>query len=123
MEQNVYVKQSNRPKRKKVSTSFSKNLHEILEKRGVSQKAASELAGVRPSVINDWLSGSNPSDLHAVHRLSEGLGVDFSWLLLGILQSSPKGTSLRLEDVFDVQDASDFSGAFLIEAKRLRPKK
>ena len=47
-----------KPARKKVQSPFAKNLKSILAERGLSQKAAAEIANVTPATLNDWLSGS-----------------------------------------------------------------
>ncbi|MFZ3231862.1 MAG: hypothetical protein WA160_16770 [Pseudobdellovibrio sp.] len=44
-----------KPARKKVVSPFSKNLQRVLSERGISQRAASELAQVQPSVLAGWL--------------------------------------------------------------------
>lgn len=51
-----------KPARKKVQSPFARNLKAILAERGLSQKAAAEVANVTPATLNDWLAGSNPSD-------------------------------------------------------------
>lgn len=100
---------------------FGRNLTELLKSRGISQRAAAELISVNPSVIHDWCSGAIPRDLQAVAKLCKALSVDFQWLLTG--EQSPKVEQNKsLEDFFEVEEDSSFSGIFQIEAKRLRRK-
>lgn len=72
-----------KPIRKRVDSPFAKNLKNILEERGISQRAAAEIAGVNSATINQWLSGSQPNDSMAVLKLCKGLRCDFQWLLTG----------------------------------------
>lgn len=72
-----------KPARKKIQSPFAKNLKAILAERGLSQKAAAEVANVTAATLNDWLAGSNPSDHLAVQRLCRALGCSFEWLLTG----------------------------------------
>ncbi len=110
-----------KPIRKRAESPFSKNLKSILTDRGVSQKAAAELAGVSQSTIVDWTTGSNPTDPLAVQRLCRALKCEFEWLLTGeISKAEIKG--LSLSEIFDVQGDAAFSGIFQIEAKRLKRK-
>lgn len=72
-----------KPARKKIQSPFAKNLKLILTERGISQKAAAEIANVTPATLNDWLAGSVPNDHIAVQRLCRALGCSFEWLLTG----------------------------------------
>lgn len=114
------MKPRNKPIRTKSSSPFAKNLKALAE-RGISQKSASELAGVTPATLNDWLGGTQPSDPIAVQRLCRALKADFEWLLTGE-KSRVEPRELSLAEVFDVQDDATFSGIFQIEAKRLKRK-
>ena len=105
--------------RKKTECPFAQNLKTVLSDRGITQKAASELAGVTPTTLNDWLSGTQPSDPLAVQKLARALGCEFEWLLTGS-SSSLDLAKLSLSELFDVVDEPSFSGLFQIEAKRLK---
>ena len=107
-----------KPKRKKTSGPFSKNLSLILKERQISQKQAADLMGVAISVIHDWTTGTYPNDPTALLKLCRALNCDFQWLLTGE-QSLPK-TKANLTEIFDIQDDPTFSGVFMIEAKRLK---
>lgn len=100
---------------------FAKNLKSLLEERKLSQRAAAELAGVRPSVINDWLAGGNPLNLDAVLKLCVALKADFQWLLTGT-QSDTNRQDISMSELFESTDEPALSGLFLIEAKRLKRK-
>ena len=110
-----------KPTRKRVSSPFSKNLQAILDERGLSQKAASEVAGVSTTTINDWLAGSQPSDPIAVQRPCKALKCDFEWLLTGE-KTRIDAANAPLSEPFDIKDESAFSGIFEISAKRLTRK-
>ena len=106
-------------KQKGSSSIFCANLQKVMKERSLSGRATAEIAGVAQSTFAQWLSGSQPNDLEAVHRLAVGLNVSFSWLLLGKEEAIP---SRSLEDLYDIATEPDLSGFFLLEAKRLRPK-
>lgn len=101
---------------------FSQNLNKLLKDRGISQRAAAELAGVNPSVVNDWCNGAVPRDLKAVSKLCKALSTDFEWILTGEASEQRKYDP-KLEDFFEVEKDSSFSGIFQIEAKKLKRKK
>lgn len=110
-----------KPTRRRVQSPFARNLAKLLKERSLSQRAAAEIAGVSVSVINSWLSNSVPQDHAALLRLCKALNADFQHLLTGEFSTlSPK--DLKLEDVFDVENSPQFSGVFLLEAKRLKRK-
>ena len=110
-----------KPARKKIQSPFAKNLKSILEERGLSQKAAAEVASVTPATLNDWLSGSVPNDHLAVQRLSKALGCSFEWLLTGT-ESRVEPKSLSMSELFSSEPDPSFSGIFEISARRLRRK-
>ncbi|MGE3683033.1 MAG: helix-turn-helix domain-containing protein [Bdellovibrionales bacterium] len=110
-----------KPIRKKIQSPFAKNLKAILNERGLSQKAAAEVANVTPATLNDWLAGSNPSDHIAVQRLCRALGCSFEWLLTGA-ETRIESKSLSMTELFDSEPDPSFSGVFEISARRLRRK-
>ncbi len=54
----------------------------LMAQRELTLQQVADLAGVKKSVVQGWLSGSNPHDLRAVARLAKALGVGFKSLLL-----------------------------------------
>ena len=98
---------------------FCQNLKKVMKERSLSGRATAEIAGVAQSTFSQWMSGAQPNDLQAVHRLAVGLKISFSWLLLGVDEPQP---TRSLEDLYDISSEPDLSGIFLLEAKRLRPK-
>lgn len=111
-----------KPVRKKRRSPFAKNLKEIMEARGITQRGAAELAGVGVAVINDWLAGSIPHDHEAVLRLCRGLKTDFQWMLTNFHPDS-KVQEMSLQEIFETENDPAFSGIFQIEAKRLKRRK
>ena len=110
-----------KPARKKIQSPLAKNLKAILAERGLSQKAAAEVAGVTPATLNDWLSGAVPNDYLAVQKLCRALDCSFEWLLTGSeMKIDPK--SLSLSELFESENDPSFSGIFEISARRLRRK-
>lgn len=106
-------------KRNTTGAVFATNLKKVMGERGLTGRAAAEIANVAPSTFNMWLSGSAPQDLDAVLRFSRGVNCDFQWLLTG------KKEPIQLPDIaelYDIVDEANLSGLFLISAKRLRLK-
>lgn len=101
------------------SLPFGGILTKIMEERHLTLKEVAALSGVSVSVVENWLSGSNPHDLKAIDRLSQKLGVPFKKLLLGVAETVDAPTALT--DLFDEQDF--FDGLARIKIQRLMPKK
>lgn len=110
-----------KPARKKAQSPFAKNLKAILSERGISQKAAADIAGATTSTINDWLAGSHPADLISVQKLARALNVDFEFLLTGS-KSRINPQDISMTELFDGEPDPSFSGIFEISARRLRRK-
>lgn len=107
-------------KRNTSGAVFAANLKSILKERGLTAKAVAKGSKISPSTLGQWINGAAPLDLLAVYRLASFLNVDFTWLLTG--KENPANTP-ELKDLFNITDASDLEGIFLIQAKRLQPKK
>lgn len=110
-----------KPARKRVISPFAKNLERVLGERGISQRAAAELAQVQPSVLAGWLSGSQANDPLAIQRLAKGLGCSFEWLLTGSDSQLELG-KISMAELFESESDPSFSGVFEIQARRLRRK-
>jgi transcriptional regulator with XRE-family HTH domain len=109
--------------RRQIKSPFGKNLTALLTDRGIRQNEAARLAGVSNSVLHQWLTGSNPLDLQAVLRLCRALGADFQELLTGERSAATQSLeNAAIEELFHVEDAADFTGVFMVTAKRLRRK-
>jgi transcriptional regulator with XRE-family HTH domain len=115
----VKNKTQNKPARKKVTSPFGQNLKAVMQRQNLTQRKVAEICGVSVSVVNDWLAGSQPHDLGVVLKLCNEFNLDFKWLLTGQKSSI---ASLKLEDIFHIEDDPSFSGLFLLEAKRLKKK-
>ena len=91
-----------------------------MEERRLTPKIAAELAEVPRSTFGEWLNGASPTDLEAVARFAQKLGVSFEYLLLGkvVTQAAPD-----IKEIFDVAEETSLSGLFQIEIKRLTPKR
>ena len=107
------------PARKKVTSPFGQNLKAVMKQHKLTQRKVSEICGVGVSVVNDWLSGSQPHDLSVILKLCDEFKIDFKWLLTGKRSDI---SSLGLGDIFHIEDDPTFSGLFLLEAKRLKRK-
>lgn len=107
--------------KQKSKSPFAQNLKSVLSERGITQKAAAELADVPASTVGDWLSGVMPTDPLAVQRLCRALKCDFEWLLTG-QKGRADFSEVPLSEIFNVTDEPTFSGFFEISARRLRKK-
>ncbi|MEK7066093.1 MAG: helix-turn-helix transcriptional regulator [Patescibacteria group bacterium] len=109
------------PKKRKATGSLklSSNLSKIMTERKLTLKEVGHLAGVSISVVESWLSGANPHDLHSVDQLSQKLGVPFKRLLLGIDEVIDAPTTLN--HLFDENEL--FEGLVRLKVTRLNPKK
>jgi transcriptional regulator with XRE-family HTH domain len=109
---------SSKVRKPKGPSIFSKNLRNLLKAKKLSLREAARIAGVSPSVMSGWTAGSVPNDPVALLRLTDSLGVDFQMLLTG---KPANPVPLRdIQEVFEVEEVVDFSGVFIIEAKRLK---
>ena len=112
---------STMPAKKRKGTStlpFSSILGNEMKKRNLSIQQIADLSGVSKSVAQGWVTGANPHDLKAVHKLALALGMGFQDLLIGI----PVVTSSNeLLGTFEEQEF--FEGLAKISIKRLIPKK
>lgn len=98
---------------------FARNLRKLMEDRGLSQKEICQQTAIKTTTLNDWLGGTTPSDLVAVAELCRVLKVDFQVLLLGSRPEHDYEEKVFMK-LFDIEDSHmEFSGVFLIEAKRL----
>lgn len=108
------------PKKRKATGSLmlSSNLSKIMKERRLTLKEVSHLAGVSISVVESWLSGANPHDLHSIDRLSQKLGIPFKRLLLGVDETVDVPTSLN--QLFDESEL--FEGLVKLKVTKLKPK-
>lgn len=98
---------------------FSKTLHDLRIKKGLSQKQLAELAGVSQTAIYHWEKGIRAPKIEALNRLAEALRVDLADLLgistdvcfdyvvpqTGIVNIDIDGTSISV-------NASEFQKSF-----------
>ncbi|QLY24893.1 helix-turn-helix domain-containing protein [Bdellovibrio sp. KM01] len=94
---------------------FGKILSGIMKERQLTLKMVAQMAGVSVSVASDWTAGNTPRDLHAVFRLAQGLGIDFSRLLLGEVQTTKEVGSIS--ELFEETDM--FEGLVRISIKKV----
>lgn len=101
----------------KDKTNFSERLTDLLAKRGLTVKEASEIAGTGTSQIQSWKSGSLSTDYEALQKLAKGLGVSLEYLLLGT-----NSKDVGIEEVFGDADQV-FDGYLKVKIERMIPKK
>lgn len=98
---------------------FGKILRGIMDERGLTLRAVAEMAGVNASVVQGWLSHTNPHDLLAVSKLAQALGVSFKGLLRG--EQEEGGSSVTASELFEEQEF--FEGICKVSIKRLVERK
>lgn len=104
---------------KKATNQVGARLKSILAEHKLSQRRAASLAQVSASVMDSWVHGAVPSDLQAVKRLCDTLGVDFTWLLTG--EHSRTQNIPTLSEIFE--EVGYFDGLCRIRIDRLVPRK
>ncbi len=98
------------------SIPFKTTLARIMRERNLTLKIVAGLAGVPKSVVQGWLTGSNPHDLLAVARLAKALGVGFKALLLDEPEDIPCPNDLTHDKVTILE------GLCEVTIKKLIPK-
>lgn len=64
-----------------LSAAFAKNLGDLLEARGISQRSLAIDVGVSPPTVTKWLSGKQTPTLHHVQMVANRLRVPAAALL------------------------------------------
>lgn len=108
-----------RRNRQNPDSPFAKNLRMVIAEKGLSQRKLAALAGVQPSTINDWLSGTLPTNLNPIVRLCQELKLDFQYLLTST-RSVPGRPDIELSEFFEIEKDATFEGIFMISARRLK---
>lgn len=65
-------------------SGFYKRLVHFMAERHMTVREAAQAAGVAISTVQNWRSGHMPTNFEAVLKLSDALGVSFSFLLTGV---------------------------------------
>lgn len=110
-----------RPKREKAETPFTKNFNKILRERRLSIKQVAELMGLPYTTAVGIAGGATPTDMEAISRFCTALNVDFEWLLTGKIKNFD-ASQIPLDQIFEEERESSFSGIYKIEAKKLLVK-
>ncbi len=79
--------------------TLAQRLIRLMESYNVSVRDAADVADVPSSTVQNWRSGSQPTDFLAVKRLASALGVSFSYLLIG-MEDTAHNRKPAPEDVF-----------------------
>lgn len=75
-----------------VDTSFdlSDRIHEILEKRGISQKQLAEMLGKKESQVSKWMTGTHNFTIKTLALLEVKLGVSIFQVSSGVIEPLEK---------------------------------
>lgn len=95
--------------------NFTKRLIDLMKDKKMTVRAAAEYAGVAPSTLQSWRSGTQPTDFQALRRLCKHLDVSLSYLLTGEDDNISPDQFLQVDDTF-------FEGYALVSIKKLIPK-
>lgn len=110
-----------KPQRLKLAP-FAKTLKALMKERSLTMREVGKMAGISPSTVNDWQSGSTPENYMAVKKLAKELDVSFSFLLTGEEEAKFKNQLPSVTEVFD--DGGElFDGYAKITIQRLIPRK
>ena len=98
-------------------------LHQILrrlvDEKGLSILGLAKSTGIPKSTLADWLNGSTPSDLHALKKLADTLGVTMAYLATGEKDMVHTPVT-ELIDLFDFSEEQN--GIYRVVFQRLLPK-
>lgn len=83
-------------------------------------RVAASHAQVATSTVQNWRSGHVPSDFIAVKRLSNALGVTFSFLLTGEDDSQSLGRRRSVTECFEFDEVM-FDGYARLTIQKLHP--
>lgn len=108
-----------RPKQRELP--FGQVLSSLMAEKGLSNRAAAQLAGISATTIQDWRSGTAPSDLLAATRLADALGVSLRFLLTGEHEKSVSGREMTISEVL-TDGGEMFSGICEVKIRRLVPR-
>jgi transcriptional regulator with XRE-family HTH domain len=73
-------------------------LRKLLKILSISNTKAAEVMGVSKQVLNHWLKGNNPIQVHNLYRLSRATGVDFNYVFLGDWAGLPYRVAAVLDE-------------------------
>jgi transcriptional regulator with XRE-family HTH domain len=107
-------------RKRKEQSPFSKILIRLMEEKQIGVREAAKHAGVAPSTVVSWRSGSLPEDFMAVKRLAKALNVSLSFLLTGEEDAKADGIP-AIAQVFN-DGGTMFDGYAKIHIQRLIPK-
>ena len=93
-----------------------------MKERSLTMREVAKMAGISPSTVNDWQSGSTPENYLAVKKLAKQLDVSFSFLLTGEEEFKSENKQPAIAEVFDDGGAL-FDGYAKITIQRLLPRK
>lgn len=105
--------------KKTQANAFTTNLNRLMTEKNISVRRAADMAGVSPSTVNSWRSGSAPTDFKAIRKLAKGLRVSFEFLLTG--ESEIRSAEISLTEIFE-EESPIFDGYARISIKRLIPR-
>lgn len=111
----MVMEKNKRPKK----DNWGARLRSVLKEKQISLRRAADIAGVSPSVLDNWANGSSPEDLQAVKRLCNQIGISFSWLLTGERDVGAKDPSIT--EFYE--EVPYFDGLARIRIDRLLPRK
>ncbi len=100
--------------------TFATRLGALMKERRVTIRGLSEKLGISKSTLQDWRSGTAPTDFVAVKRLAHELGTTLSHLLTGESDARVSGPA-SINEVF-ADGGMIFDGFAKIQIQRLIPR-
>lgn len=91
-----------------------------MAEHGIGVREAARIAGVSPSTVSGWMSGTMPDNFIAVQKLAGSLGVTLSFLLTGIDDHLSSKSSVT--EIFK-DGGTLFDGFAKISIQRLIPRR
>jgi transcriptional regulator with XRE-family HTH domain len=106
---------------RKKDLTFGKLLCSLMERKGMTIREGSSIAGVGPSTIQSWRVGSRPEDMKALKKLAHALGVSMAFLLTGEEDILPEA-SKEMQQVGFISAGILFEGFAKIKIEKIIPR-
>jgi len=131
-------KKTNKPRgasqRTAAAKQFGARLKKAMsdEKRPITEAQIARKLNIKRSTVAEWVTGRIPQDTGKALQLAKLLGCDFQYLMTGEYSKGAESPELEnpnlqmieseLGDALEIDNNSDsqFTGLFLISAKRVR---
>lgn len=128
------IKPRGASQRTDAAKQFGSRLKQAMKDRKKTESQIARKLNVKRSTVAEWVTGRIPQDTGKALQLAKYLGCDFQYLMTGepspgseisnIEKANLSMVQSELGDVLEIDPANeDFTGLFLVSAKRVRLKR